>query len=163
MSHRKNICAHCEYKNRFIDLGLCPECKNGRIVGDLHTKAIFCSALHYITTIGIPFAGNRNCYSENAFGEYEFIIISEIHYEDLLFVSKHLGSTPVQIYKAIKEERPLGGKVYFYKALKIGKYLSEKNISFKTVPDILLMCNFAECFPDNADDYEWVLKKYDVQ
>lgn len=155
-----NLCKHCEYGNRFIDLGQCPECNTGRIVGDLHTRNIFCSNLHNISAIAVDFCGKQNCYDKVNLKEYEIIITSELPPKYILCVSKFINKTPVQIYKAIKEHFSICNKVNFYNMLKLCKYLYDKNITFQVLPEIPLLPKFSKCFPKHSDNYEWVLKKY---
>ncbi len=153
-----SLCRHCEYGNRFIDLGQCPECETGRIVGDLHTRNIFCSNLHNITAVAVDFCGTKNCYEKDVFKSYEIIVNSELSHEQLIAVSNFTEQTPVQIYKSIKNGLPFCEKMDFYKTLKIGKYLYENNIDFKIKPDFPILYKFSECFSNFADDYQWYLK-----
>jgi hypothetical protein len=154
-----SLCDHCEYGNRFIDLGQCPECETGRIVGDLHTRDIFCSNLHKITAVAISFCGRQNCHTGDAvFRNYEIIITSKLSYDQLIAVGNMVEKTPVQIYKAIKAHTSFCDQVYFFPMLKLGKFLHERNISFHTVPEIPILYEFVDCFPGLADDYSWVLE-----
>ena len=154
-----SLCEHCEYGNRFIDLGKCPECDTGRIVGDLHTRDIFCSNLHHITTLAIDFYGKQNCYEgTEVFKDYKIIITSKLSREQLINIGKWIEKTPVQIYKSIKEQSSFCDEVDFYRLLKIGKYLHDCNISFQVVPEMSILYGFMECFPGLADEYAWALE-----
>lgn len=155
-----NLCKHCEYGNRFIDLGQCPECSTGRIVGDLHTRNIFCSNLHYITAVAVDFCGKQNCCDEVIFRNYEVIIVSDLSHKQLISIGKYIEKSPVQVYKAIKNSSSFFEQVDFYKLLKIGRYLYENNISFHIEPELSVLYNFTVCFPDLADDYQWVFELY---
>lgn len=155
-----SLCEHCEYGNRFIDLGQCPECSTGRIVGDLHTRNIFCSDLHHISAVAVDFCGKQNCYDKTIFKDYEVIIISELSCEQLISIGKYIEQTPVHIYKTIKNGSSFCEKADFYKLLKIGRYLYENNISFRIEPEFPVLYKFKECFPNLADDYQWVFEMY---
>lgn len=153
-----SICEHCEYGNRFIDLGQCPECQAGRIVGDLHTRDIFCSHLHQITTFAVDFCGKQNCYDMHIFTDYQVFIASALSYQQLVDIGKYTEKTPVQLYHSIKNGSPCCEKSSFFQILKICKYLYENEIKFKTEPDFPILYNFSECFPALAQDYEWVFE-----
>ena len=154
-----NLCEHCEYGNRYIDLGKCPECETGRIVGDLHTRDIFCSNLHKITAIAIDFCGKQNCMaSEIVFRNYKIIISSKLSQEQLIAVGKIVEKTPVQIYKAIKTNNSFCDEVHFCQMLELGKFLYERSISFHTIPKIPTLCKFMDCFSHLAKNYSWVLE-----
>ena len=153
------LCEHCEYGNRYIDLGKCPECDTGRIVGDLHTRAIFCSNLHRITAVAVDFCGKQNCMTgELVFRNYEITITSKLSREQLIAVGKIVEKTPVQIYKAIETDNSFCDNADFYQMLALGKYLYEHSISFQTVPEIPILYGFMVCFPNLAKDYSWVLE-----
>lgn len=155
----KNICDHCEYGNRFIDLGECPECATGRIVGDLHTRNIFCSNLHKITALAVDFCGQKNCEMQDVFSNtYQMIITSEIPLEMIHKIGKQFDQTPVQILKSIKNHTSFTGDMDFYKMIKTGNILYKYHIPFKVVPDVPFMSRFPECFPDLRDDYGWVFR-----
>lgn len=154
----QSLCEHCEYGNRFIDLGKCPECETGRIVGDFHTRGIFCSNLHPITTIAVDFCGQRNCWNDTEYTDYEIIITSHLSREQLIAVGKLVEKTPVQIYKSIKEQSAFCEKLYFDNMLKIGKYLYSCKIAFRVVPEVPILYGLPECYPHLVNDYSWVLE-----
>ena len=156
----EGLCEHCEYGNRFIDLGKCPECDAGRIVGDLHTGEYFCSNLHRITSVAVDFCGKMNCCDAHIFREHKLLLTSELTREQLIYVSRFIDKTPVQIYKSLKEQSSFCANVDFYCVLKIGRYLYRNDVSFRVLPEMPLLYKFAACFPAYADDYEWVLEKY---
>ena len=157
----KELCQHCEYGNRYIDLGLCPECKIGRIIGDCHTKALYCSTgLHHITTIGISFCGRKNCDYPIYYDKYEIVITSKLSIDQIQFITQFTDKTPLQIYKAIKQQIPCCENVYFHNMLKMGRFLYDNGISFQVSPELPVLTKFDECHPTLADDYRWVLQKH---
>lgn len=155
----EDVCDHCEYGNRFIDLGECPECHKGRIVGDLHTYGIFCSNLHAITSVAVDFCGKQHCINM-IYGDYNIILSPELSREQLISVSGFVNKSPVEIYKTVKSRSSFCDTIDFKKMLKIGKYLYSNNIDFQVIPSIPIINKLCYCFPVYNDDYKWVTEKY---
>ena len=154
-----NLCEHCEYGSRFTDLGMCPECKIGRIIGDCHTKDIYCSTgSHRITTLGISFCGKKNCDISILWTDYEIIITSKLSLDQIRSITPLTTKRPLQIYKAIEQQTSFCDKVYFENMVKIARYLVDHDIHFQVIPEIPVFTKFDECNPHLADDYKWILE-----
>lgn len=155
----ETMCSHCEYGNRFIDLGRCPECSNGRIVGDLFTRGIFCSNLHLITAVAVDFCKPQSCMSAMQ-KYYEVVLLLPLNKEQMIALGKYLNKTPAQIYLTTKKSEPLSEKFSFKEMLLLGKYLTENQVPFKIIPDFPVLPKLCECFPHMANDYEWFFEKF---
>ena len=103
----KNLCSHCEYGNRFTDLGACPECADGRVVGDFHTRGIFCSTGHRITSVAVDFCGKQNCENLTIWQEYTIRLCTLPDGKRLASAAKLLGMTRTQIFRMFKNGTPI--------------------------------------------------------
>ncbi len=152
-----DLCDNCEYGRRFVDLGECPECGKGRIVGDTHTRRIFCSELHPITAVAVDFCGKKNCEQFTLWQEYSIRLCPPFTGKQLDAASRFFDMPRSQIYLAAKTGTPIERCFSFVEMLTTGAGLAENGISFQTEPPFPILWHFADCFPALAENYLQIL------
>lgn len=151
------LCDNCEYGRRFLDLGQCPECSKGRIVGDTHTRRIFCSELHGITAVAIDFYGKKNCDPLILQQEYCIRICQPISAEHLNAAAHFLGISRSQMYLAAKSGTPIKCNASFTELISAGAELVKNGVAFQTEPPLPMLWRLADCFPALAEDYSQIV------
>ncbi|WP_294406475.1 hypothetical protein [uncultured Ruminococcus sp.] len=151
-----SLCEYCEYGNRYIDLGQCPECHTGKVIGDLYTREIFCSNHHKITSFAVDFSCTKKCEYEMLYKEYDIYIISKLSKEKMYVVSEYMDMTLTHIYTIIKNKLPLIKKVTFYNILEICEFLYDNSIPFRIEPEFSLLSKFKKCFPVLLKENKWL-------
>lgn len=156
----KNLCSHCEYGNRFTDLGACPECADGRVVGDFHTRGIFCSTGHRITSVAVDFCGKQNCENLTIWQEYTIRLCTLPDGKRLASAAKLLGMTRTQIFRMFKNGTPIEPDprmgMRFDRMLETAAQLAEQGIPFSVSPCFPDLPELEECFPKYAETYEFL-------
>ena len=141
-----------------MDLGECPDCHKGRIIGNSHTLDIKCSSGHLIKSVAVSFLAWRNCWDKVNSLKYEIICLKNTNTNDLRTIKKVLKTdfTLTQIYLLLKNNKPLMENLYLEKAIKYSALLNMNAIKNKVVPDIPCMSKFSECFPKLSEYYDYL-------
>ena len=157
--YMEDVCLNCEYGDRYLDFGECPDCHKGRLIGDSHTSGLRCSTGHLIKSVAIPFSANRNCWNYPYSSiEYKIICSESTDRHKLRKIRKILETdlTLTQIYLLLKNNKPLMENLYFEKAIKYSALLKMSGIKNKIVPCIPYMSKFSECFPKLSKYYDYL-------
>ena len=153
--YMEDVCLNCEYGDRYLDFGECPDCHKGRLICDSHTSGLFCSTGHLIKSVAIPFLAKENCMDYLYSSKYEIICLDSVGTEKLRKIKNilEIDLTLTQIYLLLKNNKPLMENLYLEKAIKYSALLNMNAIKNKVVPDIPYMSKFEECFSEDFVEY----------